>query len=444
MLAQGFLPRVIALLEECQPSLRRDLTKAKALSFGRRTDEALRVLVQVFYSADFRRSAGKGSAEITALLTAAARDIDPGLYAILNGSKPEGEDAATLLKCFYFAPAEGKEPLGRTAMTALDRVNQQLKRGRTLSGNDYYLQFLKAYSSASPVMRSRRAEAVGGGYFLCAAGYGCVIDPGHHFLDNFFRKNHSIDDIDAVIVTHFHDDHYADLAPLLSLLYRSLRGKSVPRKIAFCCDYVTACAFATVAEAKGSTEYLDCRRLGPGTDPIPLAPGLVLHTLPTDHYVFGDRRSGVGLVFELQQRGCTLVITGDTAWTPEVGREYTELCKRCRGDLTLVAHVSSVSLAEIPFAHDGPGLFHENHLCIHGLCKAIEALRPKNVFLSEVGEELASVVEGLARLIGETYTFTECRCYQCGDKYSFVHGTRVGDDHRFHSACNDDDKRCGD
>jgi glyoxylase-like metal-dependent hydrolase (beta-lactamase superfamily II) len=57
-------------------------------------------------------------------------------------------------------------------------------------------------------MKSKRIHAVGGGYFLTLGGYGCVIDPGHHFLDNFFGKNHSIDDVNAIILTHFHNYHY--------------------------------------------------------------------------------------------------------------------------------------------------------------------------------------------------------------------------------------------
>ena len=72
---------------------------------------------------------------------------------------------------------------------------------------------------------------MGGGYFLALGDYGCVIDPGHHFLENFYKPPRTLADIDCVIVTHFHDDHYSNLPALLSLLYQRWKrdGRQVRR-----------------------------------------------------------------------------------------------------------------------------------------------------------------------------------------------------------------------
>ncbi len=60
--------------------------------------------------------------------------------------------------------------------------------------------------------------SVGGGYFLSAHGLGIVIDPGYNFLKTLYHYHHyTIKDVDAIIITHNHPDHHADLLSFLTL-----------------------------------------------------------------------------------------------------------------------------------------------------------------------------------------------------------------------------------
>ncbi len=60
----------------------------------------------------------------------------------------------------------------------------------------------------------------GGGCFLSWEGKGIVIDPGYDFIENMYSEELAIGDIDAIIVTHAHNDHYIDLVSILTLSYQ--------------------------------------------------------------------------------------------------------------------------------------------------------------------------------------------------------------------------------
>ena len=295
------------------------------------------------------------------------------------------------------------------------------RTGRTIMANDYYIKFLKMFSSATPIMKSRRMYAVGGGYFLSLGGYGCVVDPGHHFLNNFFANNHTLDDIDAVIVTHFHDDHYADLPSLFSLFYRSWKkavNREETKKIFLFCDKITHERFGNLINA--SRQYIKTVELRPCTVPIPITEGILLRVIPTSHDVFGERDTGVGLAFDVRDRNCSLVITGDTSWTDGLNSIYDTLRSQLRSNIIMVAHVSSICKDEIPMFSSNTKQFHTNHLCMHGLCRAIEILRPQTVLLSEVGEELESIMGNLEELVKDIYGIKNCKWCGLGEEYPLV------------------------
>jgi glyoxylase-like metal-dependent hydrolase (beta-lactamase superfamily II) len=58
-----------------------------------------------------------------------------------------------------------------------------------------------------PFQRLSRKKSIGGGYYLRHDGYGIVIDPGYNFLQNFYEAGGRIFDIDAIVLTHAHNDH---------------------------------------------------------------------------------------------------------------------------------------------------------------------------------------------------------------------------------------------
>lgn len=81
------------------------------------------------------------------------------------------------------------------------------------------LVVLRRWQSYNPIIpHSGKRRLRGGGYFLLWQGRGIVIDPGYDFIQNFYDEGFSLEDIDAVIVTHSHPDHDNDFANLITLI----------------------------------------------------------------------------------------------------------------------------------------------------------------------------------------------------------------------------------
>lgn len=100
--------------------------------------------------------------------------------------------------------------------------------------NRSFFIVLKGFSSSSPFANHALKERFhhiaikGGGFFLKWKGYGIAIDPGIDFMDNMHDNDLLIQDINAVIVTHNHIDHNADLSKIDDLTYQFLRPKKIP------------------------------------------------------------------------------------------------------------------------------------------------------------------------------------------------------------------------
>ena len=79
---------------------------------------------------------------------------------------------------------------------------------------DNNLIILKGMSSSSPYILNSvytSKHFTGGGIYLRFNNYGIAIDPGYGFVENMCKYGISIQDIDAVIITHFHIDHTNDM-----------------------------------------------------------------------------------------------------------------------------------------------------------------------------------------------------------------------------------------
>lgn len=86
---------------------------------------------------------------------------------------------------------------------------------------DNTLICLKGFSSTTPAIYSAVFEntCVGGGLYLNVDGFGIAIDPGIGFVDSMHKQGIFIEDINAVVVTHNHLDHNADIGTISALLY---------------------------------------------------------------------------------------------------------------------------------------------------------------------------------------------------------------------------------
>lgn len=80
------------------------------------------------------------------------------------------------------------------------------------------LYVLRRWSSFTPAIpRPTAFYNRGGGFFIVHKGKGIAVDPGFDFVVNLYQEGFSVNDIDAVIITHDHIDHHADFDTLLTL-----------------------------------------------------------------------------------------------------------------------------------------------------------------------------------------------------------------------------------
>ncbi len=93
------------------------------------------------------------------------------------------------------------------------------KKRRSKQKDVCKLVVLRRWQSYNPRIPKRGTKPLpGGGYLLFWRGKGIAIDPGYDFIQNLYDQGFSLDDIDAVIVTHSHPDHDDDLSTLTTLI----------------------------------------------------------------------------------------------------------------------------------------------------------------------------------------------------------------------------------
>ncbi|MBI5832019.1 MAG: MBL fold metallo-hydrolase [Armatimonadetes bacterium] len=343
----------------------------------------------------------------------------------LGGSYADAGGLDELLWRFYVDDGHGRGTAGDAVALAEARLKSMTCRS-AVTPEGCYLKFLKDYSSYSPLLPMASNRHHGGGYFASLLGYGLVIDPGHGFLNNFYAANHTIADVDGIVVTHFHDDHFADLPALLSLLRARERQRpaSEPqRKAGLLFDPETSAAFATTID-----DGPFC--LMPMTDAgqflLKDDAGYIraaVTKLPMRH----GRREGFGLCIAIDERNASLIITSDTRWCPEVKAAYEALHLTdgaARPGPVLVAHISTAQRSELLTIVGEMSPMDTNHLGMVGVRNAALATGASLVILSEVGEELKAHVTDVARLLTSTHD-TPIECYAATNG-SVVHFFRNG------------------
>ena len=304
----------------------------------------------------------------------------------------------------------------RPRVAALDaRLTEEVRRPRTR--DDDFLVVLRRWNSFSPLLRHRPAaheepEAVraamwrelsrevrGGGYLLRWAGTSVAVDPGHDFIENLYRAGFGVADIDAVVVTHDHADHVADLLPLLDLLYQHDRRSPTGgpgRSVALFLAPTVHRRFSAVASWSEQVAGAAVRLPTPpqrASRAISVGPGLALRTLHASHVELAGRQEATSVRFELTGDDGRIAhrigLSGDTAWTPR-------LAGFLGGCDLVVLHLGSVRDHELDEARPYP-----THLGILGVYRLLEQLADggtgPTVLLSEFGEELRGARDVLAR-----------------------------------------------
>lgn len=399
--------RAISLIEDCRRSEPRDLLLGWAYMNLGKCEQALAYLAPLLLG---ERAAltPAGDTQFLRVLAEAASAQDPELASILDTSRgvATSPHASRVIKEFFFNVAN-RQTAYLKSVDEGKRVEARLKRERQQRGLTFRLEFLKCYSSYTP-LTDDGDHGVGGGYFLVAGGFGCVIDPGHNFLENF-AKRHTLGDIDAIVVTHAHDDHCADLPALLSLLYRKSKHANSPIQL-----YLDKGTFNQYKQLIDASDYVkkpycpleaSFKQWSPSSGFLELSETLTLRPIPAKHTVVrgDDGTDAVGLHFILhtpKSGDINVVISGDTAWDPDAMTEIYETFRPYQP--VLVPHVSTASEKEglgILGLVKGEDGYLDNHLGIRGTIEMIQACTPCRIVLSEIGEELKKVIDHLSERI---------------------------------------------
>lgn len=267
------------------------------------------------------------------------------------------------------------------------------------------LKTLHKWNSSSPLFSTGISQ--GGGYLLTLKNHlGAVkaiaIDPGYGFIDIFRDMDLSIIDLDAIIITHDHDDHTESMESILSLLAK--HNDNVPQNRIHHIDVFGSAG--VMLKYQGLFNALDplggkeinFRLMTPGStiehvDHTSLREkyGCVLHVKQAFHQeLWTHQESAVGVVIETSIRGrddmpVNIGITGDTRYEPGLGEQY-------KGCQVILFNIGSLEKEE--------GKLLGQHLGLIGSINLIKEAKPRLAVVTEFGEEfrgkrvtVASVIE---------------------------------------------------
>jgi len=286
-----------------------------------------------------------------------------------------------------------------------------------------FMSILRRWSSHRPTLPMPNASTRGGGYFVFHKGYGIVIDPGPGFIENFYEEGFSVADIDAILVTHAHLDHLADLEGLLNLIHnvnsqirvqieKELKGetgnvqavverlRTEAKRIDLLLNFGAFIKCSNWLSLRHGLDVRDIQVMHAGDVyelSTPAGP-IHVHATRAAHHEGIDRRYSLGCVIDLGN--FRVGFTGDTAWQPDGG--LAEPFARLR-PIVLVVHVGTVERDALQAAEgEREFAFHHQHLGLLGAAAMIRRAAPKLAVLSEFPQELASLRQEIAKGLSET------------------------------------------
>jgi hypothetical protein len=301
-----------------------------------------------------------------------------------------------------------------------ERFEQFISPGKSLTADHpSFLSVLRRWNSYTPVLATEDHHPKGGGYFIHHRGVGMVIDPGYNFLQNFFKQALKLDDIDAVMVTHAHNDHTVELESIFSLLFKRNKDKDPKdyKKIDLYLNLGTFKKFAAYFDLSydnyptyignivlldSHNEYRIPKKPFPGTGDI------MLYTTKTQHHEMITSTYALGFVLRCNDR--VLRFTGDTGWNDNVENENMTFMrlKQVEDVDVLIPHLGSIKKEEFQFdftkgikENVADKRFYKWHLGILGSICMIHQHKPEIVVFSEFGEELKDIRTGLIEKISE-------------------------------------------
>ncbi|MBU0574207.1 MAG: MBL fold metallo-hydrolase [Candidatus Margulisbacteria bacterium] len=269
------------------------------------------------------------------------------------------------------------------------------------------LKTLHKWNSATPLFSSGLSQ--GGGYFITLRSpsgetKGIAIDPGYDFYAIMRDFGLGIADIDAIIITHDHDDHTESMEGILSLLakYNDHNKEKCSKIIDIFGSAGTLLKFHGLLSALDpyGNKEINFNLLVPGntlttsgTEDLLKKYGFIIHVKPAYHRErWTNQESSVGLVIEtnlptINNENLSIGITGDTRYEEKLGREY----KNCQ---LLLLNIGSIEKEE--------GQFLSQHLGMLGCINLLKEARlgkPLLAVLTEFGEEFLGKREIISHII---------------------------------------------
>lgn len=317
---------------------------------------------------------------------------------------------------------------------------EHCKSLRKVKSFDNQLVVLKGLSSSTPAVLNgafNTRSFHGGGIYLNWNGYGIVIDPGYHFVENMHRVGLTVLDIDAVIVTHEHIDHTNDIRILDDLSYSLSRyGKKdrINHRISWYLDRVTYGLVKTLQrDGSGfSIKTNNIFEICPGQQIIRHedAPrekedvtqisqeeyskeGIIIHqdeeckiilkTVRTSHEkrmdgtesldnMYLDHTFATIFEFERCMERRKLFYSSDTMYLDEIGEAV-------RGSDVVIANISSVY--EEDLLRIKPKDTHLGYMGCYKLLRAMEVHPPAYFLISEFWNAKTDIRFDIARFLGE-------------------------------------------
>jgi tetratricopeptide (TPR) repeat protein len=370
--------------------------------------------------------------------------------AVVRQAEPLSNHAAlvqqvdTLLKNFV---PEKRRSFGEEIQKRRRNTGDFLRAESRFADEFSLLFVLREWNSYTPIIPSEQETDRGGGYFLRHHGKGIVIDPGYDFIENFYNAGGRVHDIDAVVITHAHDDHTADFEALMTLLHQfngvRRKDKGESRKVSL---YLSIGAerklsgFFRLREDDRIVRTVVLNRCeGSHVQQLQMFSDVTLTVLPAYHDDLITADSSVGLCFDLQCAGGPrrIVFSGDTGLYPkeldETGRpkksqpdsagdtasllatsnrddalyrRYEVLLSKIDGgearpiDL-LVPHLGSIQDYELeePSLEPGKALLYANHLGLRGMAIFLKETHPRAAIISEFGSELKNIKREIIGLL---------------------------------------------
>jgi hypothetical protein len=345
-------------------------------------------------------------------------------YQCVKRGKPTDCGREALVRNPGFIPAAG----GSKTLHQIDQLidlKRDVIRERLYAKREHdagwHFVVLQRWNSFTPAMRASE----GGGYFLFHAGgksknlpgpidVGVVIDPGYGFVKNFVSEGFGVCDITAIVITHDHPDHLADVGSLINLLVEINKNRGGPAKKSSKVEMLLSRgAFERlIAQIESARDiFRDTVVLKPGTkyivegsngkEMIVLRACRALHR-DASHFTNRSGFDAVGIISEIQDDSGLVRRVGipsDTKWDEEISLDFT---KTYACDL-ICLHLDSIVPEGFPVLSyfdakktSSKVLHEKQQLYLPGIVWYLEAIRehranemPTMVILSEFGEELA-------------------------------------------------------